>query len=76
MGTTTLELRPLTPSWGMPVIPGQWHRQGNVIIATYTDEQLAYALACVGQTRAAARLLIEGKRVKRLQAESLRLRGF
>jgi hypothetical protein len=76
MATTTLELRQLTQAWGMPVIPGQWRRQGNVIIATYTDEQLAYALACVGQTRAAARLLIDGKRARRLQAESLRLRGF
>jgi hypothetical protein len=76
MGTTTLELHPLTPSWGMLVIPGQWRRRDNVIIATYTDEQLAYAMACMGQTRAALRILTELHRASRLQSEARRLRGF
>jgi len=77
MDTTTLELRRGTPSWGFPVIVGQWRRDGDdKIIATYDAEELAYALACVGKTRAAMCALVDLKRERRLRSEARRLRGL
>jgi hypothetical protein len=75
----TLELRPHTPSWHLPTVAGQWRMWQGVIIAEYTPEQLAWAMACVGHpegARALARLETERKRGDRLHAESLELRGF
>lgn len=76
MDTITLELQPNTRAWSLGVIPNQWHRSNGRIIAAYTSEQLAYALACAGKFKAALRLLVDEQRATQMHREALELRGL
>jgi hypothetical protein len=82
---TTLELRPHTPSWHLPVIAGHYERKpdGSIIARYPSRYALTLAVACVCSEARLPEIVAElrkldseARRTGRLRQESLELRGL